>query len=291
MQQLASSELVSSVLSIVLIDLVLAGDNALLIGIAARNLPRAQQRAVILWGALGAIVVRAALTGAVVWLLAIPGFMLGGGLALIWIAYKLGVPQPARPGQMAAAGTLAAAVRTIIIADTVMGVDNVLAIAGAARGSFLLVVLGLAVSVPIVIWGSTLVLRWIDRFPVILWLGIGVLAWTAARMIAEERLLAAVFASRPSARALLNVLVVGGLVAVPLWRSLDRQGRARFAILAAVVTWLSAFGWLEDRFGVALDLFENWRWEDELIDLLRWVGWVPLAMWLDRRLGQHRASG
>jgi YjbE family integral membrane protein len=288
--QFGSSEFVSSLLAIVLIDLVLAGDNALVIGIAARNVPRQNQRAVILWGTLGAIAARALLTGAVVWLLGIPGFMLGGGLALIWIAYKLGAPQQTHPEQVAAAATLAAAVRTIIVADTVMGVDNVLAVGGAAQGSFLLVVLGLAISIPIVVWGSTLVLKSVDRFPVILWLGIGVLGWTAAKMIANERLLATVFASRPAARALLYVLVVGGLVVIPVLRSLDASRRAQLVVLAAVASWLSAFGWLEDQFGVTFDLFERWRWDDELIDLIRWVGWIPLAIGLDRRLAPRAAA-
>jgi YjbE family integral membrane protein len=283
----ASGEFASSLLAIVLIDLVLAGDNALVIGIAARNVPRAKQRAVIFWGTFGAVAVRAVLTGAVVWLLGIPGFMLFGGIALIWIGYRLGAPQPANSEQIAAAATLGAAVRTIIIADAVMGVDNVLAIGGAAQGSFLLVVLGLAISIPIVVWGSTLVLKWVDRFPVILWSGVGVLGWTAARMIAGEPLLAAVFTSRPAARTLLYTLVVGGLVAFPIWRSLKRTRRAQLVVLAAVAAWLSAFGWLEDWLGVAFDLFEHWRWDEELIDLVRWVGWIPLAIWLDRRLALH----
>jgi predicted tellurium resistance membrane protein TerC len=216
--------------------------------------------------------------------------MLGGGLALMWIAYKLGAPQQTHPEQVAAAATLAAAVRTIIVADTVMGVDNVLAVGGAAQGSFLLVVLGLAISIPIVVWGSTLVLKSVDRFPAILWLGIGVLGWTAAKMIANERLLADVFVSRPAARALLYVLVVGGLVVVPVLRSLDAPRRAQFVVLAAVAAWLSAFGWIEDRFGVTFDLFEHWRWDDELIDLVRWVGWIPLAIGLDRRLARRAAA-
>ncbi len=282
--EFGSSEFVSSLLAIVLIDLVLAGDNALVIGIAARNVPRQNQRTVILWGTLGAIAARALLTGAVVWLLGIPGFMLGGGLALVWVAYKLGAPQQTHPEQVAAAATLAAAVRTIIVADTVMGVDNVLAVGGAAQGSFLLVVLG------IVVCGSTLVLKSVDRFPVILWLGIGVLGWTAAKMIANERLLATVFASRPTARALLYVLLVGGLVVIPVLRSLDASRRAQLVVLVAVAAWLSALGWLEDQFSVTFDVFEHWRWDDELIDLIRWVGWIPLAIGLDRRLARRAAA-
>ena len=279
----------SALLAIVLIDLVLAGDNALVIGIAARNVPKAQQRAVILWGTFGAIVVRALLTGAVVWLLKIPGFMLAGGLALIWIAYKLGASRQGHGETIAAAATLGAAVRTIIIADAVMGIDNVLAVGGAAQGSLLLVLLGLAISIPVVVLGSTLVLKWVDRFPLILWLGVAVLGWTAAKMLASEPLLASALASWPAARTLLYVLVIGGLVFLPLWRSIDHQRRAQLAAVLVVCVWLTAIGWLEDRYG-AFNPFDRWRWDDELIDLVRWVGWIPLVVWLDRRLAPHNAK-
>jgi YjbE family integral membrane protein len=282
------SGFVSSLLAIVLIDLVLAGDNALVIGLAARNVPRSKQRAVILWGTVGAIVVRTLLTGAVVWLLGIPGFMLGGGLALTWVAYKLAVPGNDRLAQVAAASSLAAAVRTIIVADAVMGVDNVLAVGGAAQGSFLLVVLGLAISIPIVVWGSTLVARSVERFPVILWLGVSVIGWTAVRMIVDEPLLATLF-SQPAARELLYVFVVGALLAATAVHSLDPAQKVRLVILGGVGAWLYAFGWL-DRLGVTLDLFERWRWDDHLLDLAGRIGWMPLAIWLDWRLAQRASA-
>jgi YjbE family integral membrane protein len=279
----------TALLAIVVIDLVLAGDNALVIGIAARNVPKTQQRAVILWGTFGAIVVRALLTGAVVWLLKIPGFMVTGGLALVWIAWTLGAPRARHGEAIAAAGTLGAAVRTIVIADTVMGIDNVLAVGGAAQGSFVLVLLGLAISIPIVVWGSTLVLKWVDRVPAILWLGVALLGWTAAKMIASEPLLAPALDAWPHARTVLYVLIVGGLVFPPLWRSIDRERRAQFAAVLIVAVWLTALGWVEDRYGAAFNPFDRWRWDDELIDLVRWVGWIPLVMWLDRRLTLRRA--
>lgn len=146
--------------SIIVIDLVLAGDNAILIALAARNLPPELQKKAIMWGAAGAIVVRALMTLAVVWLLKIPGLMLVGGLALVWIAWKL-LADDGQGGDEHGAGstTLMGAMKTIIIADAVMGIDNVLAIAGASHGSFLLVVLGLLISVPVVVWGSGVVLR------------------------------------------------------------------------------------------------------------------------------------
>ena len=142
----------SALLAIIIIDLVLAGDNAILIGLAARNLPKEQKGKVIFWGAFGAIAIRSLLTLAVVWLLKIPGLLLVGGLLLIWIAYKLLIDE--KDHNMKASESFWAAIKTIIIADTVMGLDNVLAVAGAAHGNFILVLMGLLISVPIVIWGK-----------------------------------------------------------------------------------------------------------------------------------------
>ena len=175
----------SALLAIVVIDLVLAGDNAIVIGLAARNLPKENQKKVIIWGTVGAIVIRAAATLAVVWLLKIPGLLLAGGLILLYIAYKLMVEE--KDHDIEAQNSVWAAIRTIIIADAVMGLDNVLAVAGAAHGDFLLVVIGLLISVPIVVWGSTLFLKLIDKYPFIITIGAGVLAWTASKMIVGEK--------------------------------------------------------------------------------------------------------
>ena len=139
----------SSLFSIVIIDLVLAGDNAIVIGMAARNLPKEQQKKVIFWGTLGAVAIRVLLTLAVVWLLKIPGLLLVGGLFLLRIAYRLLVQEKKR--ETKAARNLYAAIYTIIMADAVMGLDNVIAVAGAAQGSDLMVIMGLAVSIPIVV--------------------------------------------------------------------------------------------------------------------------------------------
>lgn len=204
---LFSSEFLSALLVIIIIDLVLAGDNAIVIGLAARNLPKDQQKKVIFWGAFGAIAIRSVLTIFVVWLLKIPGLLLIGGVLLIWIAYKLLVEDKGHDVQ---AGTsLWSAIKTIVVADAVMGIDNVLAIAGAAHGSFLLVILGLLISVPIVIWGSTLILKWVDRFPVIIYIGAGVLAWTAAKMIIDEPFIKGFFAANPLLEWGLILVIVG----------------------------------------------------------------------------------
>jgi len=185
-------EFLTALLSIIVIDLVLAGDNAILIGLAARNLPKHQQKKVILWGSVGAIAIRIVATLAVVWLLAIPGLHLVGGLLLVYIAYKLLVDDNDH-GDVKAGDSFWAAIRTVIIADALMGLDNVLAVAGASHGNMLLVVIGLLISVPVVMWGSTLILKWIDRYPIIVTIGAGVLAWTASKMIVGEHFLSGLF--------------------------------------------------------------------------------------------------
>ncbi|PUE15056.1 TerC family protein [Limnohabitans sp. MMS-10A-178] len=183
----------SALLAIILIDLVLAGDNAIVIALAARNLPPEHQNKAIIWGTVGAIVVRSAMTVGVVWLLKIPGLMLVGGLGLLWIAYKLIADTSDGEHEGPSATTFWGAMKTIIVADALMGVDNVLGVAGAANGDFTLVVLGLLISIPIVVFGSKLVLRLVERFPVIIQLGAAVLAFTAAQMVINEKLLDPVF--------------------------------------------------------------------------------------------------
>ena len=175
--------------AIVLIDLVLAGDNALVIGIAASRLPDHLRKRAIIFGALGAIAVRALLTLVVVWLLQFKGLLLVGGLLLFPIAYKLAVPrfEEGEGGHtIQAASTFWEAMRTIIIADALMGVDNMLGVGGAAHGHMELVVFGLLLSVPLIIWGSTFVTKLMDRFAWLAAVGAAVLAWTGAGMIVND---------------------------------------------------------------------------------------------------------
>ena len=179
----------SALLAIILIDLVLAGDNAIVIALAARSLPKHLQRKAIAWGTVGAIAVRSVMTVGVVWLLQIPGLMLVGGLGLLWIAYKLLADQGHQEHSGPVASTFWGAMKTIVVADALMGIDNVLGVAGAAHGAFDLVIMGLLISVPIVVFGSTMVLKLVERFPVIIKLGAAVLAFTAAKMIVSEPLL------------------------------------------------------------------------------------------------------
>lgn len=206
-----TGELFSILLSIIIIDLVLAGDNAIVIGLAARSLPKEQQKKAIIWGTVGAIIIRATATVFVVWLLKIPGLLLIGGSILIWIAYQLLVKEEGSEN-VKSSSTLIGAIRTIIIADVMMGLDNVLAIAGAAHGHFLLVVIGLLISVPLVVWGSQIILRWMEKFPSLIYIGAGVLAMTAAKMIVEEKFIHPYFDGNPILKWTFVSLVVAAVL-------------------------------------------------------------------------------
>ena len=211
----------SALLAIILIDLVLAGDNAIVIALAARNLPPEHQNKAIMWGTVGAIVVRSAMTVGVVWLLKIPGLMLVGGLGLLWIAFKLISDTSEDEHEGSGATTFWGAMKTIIVADALMGVDNVLGVAGAANGDFTLVVIGLLISIPIVVLGSKLVLRLVEKWPLIIHLGAAVLAFTAAQMIINEKLLDPIFDGGETvnllARGATYVVAVAGVLGLGWW--------------------------------------------------------------------------
>jgi YjbE family integral membrane protein len=211
-----TGEFISGLLAIIMIDLVLAGDNAILIGLAARKLPKEQQKKVIIWGAVGAIVIRIIATLLVVWLLEVPGLHLIGGLLLVWIAYKLLIDEEEH--DVKPADSMWAAIKTIIIADALMGLDNVLAVAGASHGNFTLVVIGLLVSIPVVMYGSTLILKLIERFPFIIIIGAGILGWTAAKMIVAEPFMHDYFAN-PFIKYGFEAIVVIGI----LFAGISRQ--------------------------------------------------------------------
>jgi YjbE family integral membrane protein len=215
----------SALLAIILIDLVLAGDNAIVIALAAHSVPRHLQTKAIIWGTVGAIVVRSAMTLAAVWLLQVPGLMLAGGIGLLWIAYRLLATTDAGEQHGPASTTLWGGMKAIVIADALMGVENVLGVAGAAHGEFDLVLIGLLISVPIIVFGSTLVLRLVQRFPVIIQAGAAVLAFTAAKMIVGEPLLQDSFdhiALRWGAYA----VAVAGVLATGAWARRRSSARA-----------------------------------------------------------------
>lgn len=207
---LSVAQFFTALFSIVMIDLVLAGDNAIVIGLACRNLPKSVQLKGIILGTGGAIVIRIIATIAVVWLLQIKGLMLGGGILLIGIAYKLLTKQDEH-NDVKCQDTLLAAVLTVIVADAVMGLDNVLAVAGASHGSYIMVILGLLISIPIMVFGSTIIIKLMDRFPFIIDLGAGVIAYTAGKMITEEPFLHQFFV-RPELKYPLTILIIAGVL-------------------------------------------------------------------------------
>jgi len=178
-----------SVLRIIGVDIVLAGDNAVVIALACRTLPPRQRRAGIILGTAAAVVMRILFTLAVGSLLGVPALALAGGLILFWIALKLLLAEEASEESVRSGETLWDAVKTVAIADAVMSLDNVLAIAGAARGDWTLIVMGLLISIPIVVGGSTLIMSMLSRFPILVWGGAALLGWIAAELIVGERLL------------------------------------------------------------------------------------------------------
>jgi YjbE family integral membrane protein len=204
--------------AIVVIDLMLAGDNAIVITLVARTAPARLRRRAIAWGTLGAIGVRALMTFIVTWLLAIPGLLLASGAILVWIAYKLLVPRDplAREGNDGAW----TAARTLAVASLVMGIDNTLGVAGAAQGDALLLALGLVMSVPIIIWGAGPMMHLMSRFPAFVYVGAAVIAWTAVDMMLGDVLVqGAVAAAKPHRIALMYVLVSAGVVFAGLVRT------------------------------------------------------------------------
>ena len=176
-----------AVLQIIAIDVLLGGDNAVVIALACRRLPEKQRTQGIVWGVAGAIALRIALLFFAVQLLELPYLKLIGGALLLWIGIKLLLPEEGEGhGEVAASTGLLGAIKTIIVADAVMSLDNVVAVAGAADGEFILVVFGIAVSVPIIVWGSRFVLKLMDRFPVVITLGAALLGWIAGKMAASD---------------------------------------------------------------------------------------------------------
>lgn len=201
---------------IIAIDILLGGDNAVVIALACRKLPPEQRRLGILWGVAGAIALRVVLIFFALQLLALPLLKAVGALLLLWIGVKLLQPEHEGHAQIDAGRSLLGAVRTIIIADAVMSLDNVIAVAGAARGSMALVVFGIVVSIPIIVWGSRFVLRLMDRFPVVITLGAALLGWIAGEMLVTDVSVAPLLADAPhwvakasAAAAALGVVVAG----------------------------------------------------------------------------------
>ena len=183
---LMDPEFWARVVGIIIIDLTLAGDNALVIALAVRNLPKRQQFLGRIWGTAGAVGLRLAFIAIAAQLLRIPFLQLVGGLLLLWIAFKLVHHETGAEGHVRQGGSLREAVWIIIVADAIMSLDNVLAVAAASDGDMRLVVFGIALSIPIVVWGSGLLATLMNRFIWIIWIGGGILGYVAGEMILKD---------------------------------------------------------------------------------------------------------
>ena len=225
-------EFLVALMQIMMVNIVLSGDNAVVIALAARNLPAKQQKMAILWGSGGAIVLRVILTVAAVALLQIPFLQFAGAVLLIWIAVKLLIEEDESEGHHHAHDNLLGAVKTILVADVVMSLDNTLAIAGVAKGDWTLLISGLVLSIPLIVFGSTLIMKMIERFPVIVYIGAGLIAYTAGEMIdsdaAVQPYLPHVFHGTPY----LGILLVAGVIAYGWWYNNTRGRTAQDVLLA-----------------------------------------------------------
>jgi YjbE family integral membrane protein len=176
----------AALLEIMLINVVLSGDNAVVIALAARHLPAHHQKQAILWGSGCAIVLRVLLTVVAVELLKIPYLQFLGGLLLVWIAVQLLVEEQGSEDAGHQQSSLMGAIKTILIADVVMSLDNTLAIAGVAKGDWTLLIVGLGLSIPLIVAGSTVIMRVMERFPIVVYLGAALIAWTAGEMMDSD---------------------------------------------------------------------------------------------------------
>ena len=188
--EISSPEFYLAILQIIAIDVMLGGDNAVVIALACRKLPDEQRRKGILWGVVGAITLRILLIFFALQLLALPYLKIVGAVLLLWIGIKLLQPDEDAHGSVEGSSTLLGAIKTIIVADVVMSMDNVIAVAGAAKGGIVLVVFGILFSVPIIVWGSSIVLKLMDRFPLVITLGGALLGWIAGEMVISDKALA-----------------------------------------------------------------------------------------------------
>lgn len=197
MEILQNADFWIGLVKIVWINIILSGDNAVVIALAARSLPPHQQRQAIFWGSGAAVVLRIGLTVVAAWLLGLSFLQIVGGCLLLWIGLQLLGDEDEDEGESKEHGTLMAAVRTILIADLVMSLDNVIAVAAAAQGSMLLLILGLAISIPLVIFGSTLMIKLMERFPIIVVLGAALIGWVGGETIVSDNVFKGTVAAYP----------------------------------------------------------------------------------------------
>jgi YjbE family integral membrane protein len=232
--EIFTGHFLAALLQVVLVNIVLSGDNAVVIALAARDLAPRHRKLAILWGSLGAVILRVALTIVAVQMLRIPYLQFVGALLLVWIAVKLLVEKDGPDEAQHANRNVFGAIRTILIADVVMSLDNTLAIAGVAKGDEMLLIIGLVLSVPLIVWGSTLIMKIMDRFPVVVYLGAGLIAWTAGEMMDFDTAMQPYLPSLLQKSFWLPLGITIVVLAYGWWRN-QRAGRKPRDVLAADV--------------------------------------------------------
>ena len=232
--EIFTGHFLAALLQVMLVNIVLSGDNAVVIALAARDLAPRHRKLAIVWGSLGAVILRVALTIVTVQLLKIPFLQFVGALMLIWIAVKLLVEDDDPTQGHHAHGDLSGAIRTILIADVVMSLDNTLAIAGVADGDATLLVIGLVLSIPLIVLGSTLIMKFMDRFPVVVYIGAGLIAWTAGEMIESDATMRPFLPSVLHQMFWLPLGITAIVIGYGWWRN-RRAGRKSRDVLAADV--------------------------------------------------------
>ncbi|MCX8517416.1 MAG: TerC family protein [Rhodoferax sp.] len=213
-----SASFLAALAQIILIDIVLSGDNAVVIALAARNLPPHDKRRAILWGTGAAIGMRVLLTLVAVQLLKVPFLQGVGGVLLVWIAVKLLIQDEQKEGKLKPQDGLWAAIKTILIADVVMSLDNILAIAGVSKGDWVLLIFGLAMSIPLIVLGSTVLMQIMGRFPIVVYAGAALIAWTAGEMIDADKAIAPYLPAPLQGSAVLPLVLTAAVLAFGWWR-------------------------------------------------------------------------
>lgn len=221
MELLQSADFWIGLVKIIWINIILSGDNAVVIALAARSLPPQQQRKAIFWGTAAAVILRVALTVVAAKLLELPYLQIVGGVLLVWIGVQLLSDADDGSGEEKHHGSLFSAIRTILIADLIMSLDNVIGVAAAANGNIPLLVIGLAIAIPIVIFGSTLMIKLMERFPVIVTIGAGLIGWVAGEAIVSDRVLRDSFPSHSVSFYL--AAIVGAVFVIGLGKFLQRR--------------------------------------------------------------------
>lgn len=228
LQQFQTAEFWIGLVKIIWINIILSGDNAVVIALAARSLPPAQQRKAIFWGTAAAVILRIALTVVAAKLLELPYLQIVGGLLLLWIGVQLLGDDDGGEGEEKHHGSLMSAIRTILIADLIMSLDNVIGVAAAANGNTTLLIIGLAIAIPIVIFGSTLMIKLMERFPVIITVGAGLIGWVAGEAIVSDKVLRGWFPEHSFQFYL--AAAVGAALVIAVGKFIQRRNRAQISV-------------------------------------------------------------